>query len=113
MDHIKILEQIGTMYYKFGVVLLNEKRGDIIKSIEHECNRNVECINQKIVTRWLKGGNGYQEPTWTGLLNTLCTIEQMTLAEDIIKHLKWHDIDTGIHECKDSQHFTRHLYGNQ
>ena len=84
---INILEQIGTMYFRFGTLILNEEKGDIVTNIQHDCTNNVECINQQIIRKWLQGGERYHKPTWDELVSVLCTIRLNVLAETIMVEL--------------------------
>ena len=51
---INVIEQIGTDYYAFGIQLLNDKSGAIVKAIVKECQGNTEQINLEILHE-LKG----------------------------------------------------------
>ena len=81
---INILKEIGTNYSALGPLLLNDNSGEVIKAIVSEHQRNVDAINQEILTRWLKG-SGKQPVAWSTLIEVLKDVELLELAEMIKK----------------------------
>lgn len=71
LDGVKILQEIGTNYNNFGIMILNEESGAFISSVELNCNYKAKCIITEIARKWLSGHRNYQETTWTALVETL------------------------------------------
>lgn len=46
---INVIKQIGTDYYAFGIQLINDKSGAIVKAIVKECQGYTEQINSEIL----------------------------------------------------------------
>ena len=80
-SNIDISEQIGTKYFKFGVLLLNDKTGAEVSAIIKEHRENAAEINLEILRRWI-GGKG-QPLSWDTLISVLQSIGLETLASDI------------------------------
>ena len=83
---INLPQRIGNSYYKFGVLLLNDKTGAMIGSLETKNLNNPHRINCDIFTVWLQG-SGCQPVTWRKLVEVLEQIELLTLAEEIEEEL--------------------------
>ena len=67
---VNIAEQIGVNYLKFGIFLLQDSTGTIVKAIENEHQRNAEQINLAILQKWLEG-KGVKPVTWSSLVTAL------------------------------------------
>ena len=80
-SNIDISEQIGTKYFKFGVLLLNDKTGAEVSAIVKEHRENAAEINLEILRLWI-GGKG-QPLSWDTLISVLQSIGLETLASDI------------------------------
>ena len=65
-----ITVQIGTNFEKFGILLLNDKSGQVVKNIAHHKNNNPPDINREILRRWLSK-EGKTPVTWTTLIQVL------------------------------------------
>ena len=81
-------------------MIFKEDKGHITESLEHSCSDSY-CINQKVVKRWLDGGVGFCEPSWDALVEVLCKIGKKVLAEDLIRKLVSHKVDTMLTSCPD------------
>lgn len=100
LDGLNILQEVGSDYFKFGVIILNEESGVILKTIESDCNHKSECSNRAIAERWLSGHRKYKEITWTALIETLCEIERRTLAIKVRDILEAHNINVTSDSCR-------------
>ena len=80
LNGLNILQKIGSSYFAFGVIILNEESCAITKTIESDCNYRSECSNRLIVERLLNGHHSYKETTRAALIEILCAIERRTLA---------------------------------
>ena len=81
---INIPLRIGQNYWYFGILLLQDDTGNMVETLEHECQKNVEMINLKILKKWI---NGIGLPvSWDVLIEVLHDIELHRLANDI-EHL--------------------------
>ena len=81
---INIPLMIGQKYWKFGILLLQDDTGNMVETLEHECQKNAEMINLKILKKWI---NGIGLPvSWDVLIEVLHDIELHRLANDI-EHL--------------------------
>ena len=67
---VNIAEQIGVNYLKFGIFLLEDSNGVIVKALENEKLKNAEHINLAILQRWLEG-KGVKPVTWSNLVTAL------------------------------------------
>ena len=80
-EYINIPQQVGTKYYMFGVLLLNDKTGVQVEAIVTKHNRSAPDINLEILQLWV---NGKGLPLrWDKLIDVLKAIELRYLAEDI------------------------------
>ena len=68
--NVNIAELIGVNYFKFGIFLLEDSNGVIVKALEKEYLRNAEEINVAILQRWLQG-KGVKPVTWSTLVTAL------------------------------------------
>ena len=81
--NLKILEQIGTNYKPFGILLLQDDTGAVVDQIAHK-NHNVALqINIDILQKWRSGDTGVKPISWRTLVDCLKTTGMTTLAEDI------------------------------
>lgn len=85
-ENIKILEQIGTHYSDFGILLLQDKNGAVVQSIIEEANNKAVKINRDILTKWLEG-TGKQPITWATLIGVLKDINLRVLAKKLEDNL--------------------------
>ena len=79
---LKVPENAGVYYTKFGTLLLDDKRGCHVKNIEKSNKEDPELIVINILRNWLT-----REPTpvtWENLIKTLRESDLKRLAEDII-----------------------------
>ena len=74
-------EQVGGSYFKFGVILLNDQTGSLVRSLEQECLRNPETIVLKILNKWMEGRG--LPVMWESLIKTLRDVNLSTLADNI------------------------------
>ena len=92
LDGLNILQEIGSSYFTFGVIILNEESGAITKTIESDCNYKAECSNRLIAEKWLNGHCSYKETTWSALIETLYAIERRNLAMKVKEILETHNV---------------------
>ena len=83
---INIPLEIGVSYRQFGILLLEDDRGNLMDTIIHDerCN-GVLNINLTILQKWLNGTG--KPPTWSSLIEVLRDIELNSLADDIENEL--------------------------
>ena len=84
---INLAVEIGAHYHDFGVLLLNDKSGNLISSIEREQRINASCINVEIFKKWLQG-TGRQPVTWKTLVAVLIDVGLKSLAIDVVTQLQ-------------------------
>ena len=72
-EKLNIAIKVGVSYLKFGIFLLNDTNGDIVKALEMEQRGNVELINMAILQQWLQG-KGMKPVTWSTLVCALHNI---------------------------------------
>lgn len=70
---VNIAEQIGVKYLEFGILLLEDSNGAIVKSLENERHWNAKQINLAILQKWLDG-KGVKPVTWSTLVTVLQNI---------------------------------------
>lgn len=93
---IDVIQRIAPSYLKFGIILLIDKYGDIIKSFYMEHRGNPKQITVEILRMWLKG-RGRQPLSWETLIAVLREIDE-TLAKEIEQNLAlWRANDTRQH----------------
>ena len=85
--NINIPEEIGIHYRCFGILILNDERGNLVENIVHDERHNgAACINLMILKRWV---NGTGRPvTWRVLVEVLKDIELGELAREIEEKLR-------------------------
>ena len=69
-----IAVQVGVHYLKFGIFLLEDTKGVIVKALEMEHRGNAEQINMAILQKWLHG-MGVKPVTWSSLVTVLKQLE--------------------------------------
>ena len=70
---VNFARKIGINYIKFGVFLLEDSDGAIVKALEKEHHWNAEDINMAILQQWLQG-KGVKPVTWSTLVTALQNI---------------------------------------
>eukprot|EP00731_Ephydatia_muelleri_P014321 Em0008g41a len=70
---LNIVEQVGVHYLHFGISLLEDSKGVVVKAFEMEHRGNAEQINTAIFQRWLQG-RGLKPVTWSTLITVLKSI---------------------------------------
>ena len=83
---INITKEIGDEYKCFGIFLLQDLKGQKVKSIKCKHLSDPSQINTEILEEWL-AGKGKQPVTWTTLVEVLRDTELYTLA-DVISTVK-------------------------
>ena len=78
---LKVPQQVGSNYSKFGIFLLNDQMGNRMKAIEQNCHWQAEPIVQNILQEWLEGKG--LPVTWESLVLTLRDIDLSVLANQI------------------------------
>ena len=78
---LKVPQSVGTHYFVFGTLLLDDKTGSRVNSIEDECHCKTQRIICKILQEWLEG-NGLPV-TWQSLIETLRDSDLSALADQI------------------------------
>ena len=80
-DCVSIPARIGQKYWHFGILLLQDNTGNMVETLEHECQKNAEMINLKICKKWI---NGVGLPvSWDILIQVLHDIELHQLANEV------------------------------
>ena len=79
---INIPQEISTNFYQFGILLLEDRTGRRVRSIEYTCRGDSERINLDILQKWIKG-EGKKPVTWGTLVEVLSDVQLTTLARDI------------------------------
>jgi len=79
--NINIPQQIGTKYFMFGVLLLNDETGAVVNALVTQYRDNAEQINSEILRLWI-GGKG-KPLGWDMLIDVLKAIGLNALANDI------------------------------
>eukprot|EP00731_Ephydatia_muelleri_P006009 Em0003g257a len=67
---VNIAEQIGVNYLMFGMILLQDDNGVVVKALEEEHRGKAEKINIAIFQKWLDG-KGMRPVTWSTLVTVL------------------------------------------
>ena len=71
---VNIVEQIGANYSSFGIFLLEDTTGAVVKALEKEYRGNAQEINMDIFRKWLQG-KGLKPVAWCTLVNILQKIK--------------------------------------
>lgn len=77
-----IARRIGSNWFTFGILLLDDNEGDIVTAISQQNHGNPERINLDILQTWIRG-QGIRDRTWRGLLGALEEGGCNTLAEEM------------------------------
>jgi len=80
-SYINIPQKIGIKYFQFGVLLLNDEKGDVVSAITSQYRGDAEQINLEILRLWI-GGKG-KPLSWDTLIDVLKAIGLTDLAGDI------------------------------
>ena len=83
---INITKEIGDEYRCFGIFLLQDLKGQKVKSIKSKHQSDSSLINTEILEEWL-AGKGKQPVTWATLVEVLRDTELYSLA-DVISTVK-------------------------
>ena len=84
---INIPQEIGVSYRQFGILLLEDDRGNLVDTIIHDERSNgVLNINLTILQKWLQGTG--KPPTWSSLIEVLRDSELNVVAQDIEQELQ-------------------------
>ena len=79
--------KVRDKYNSFGVLLLNDRRGDKMAVIKHDCGQHAEAITREILRKWLRGEG--VSVSWESLISTLRQCELSFLAHQIETALKY------------------------
>ena len=79
--NISIPQQVGTKYFMFGVLLLDDKTGTEVNAIVTQYRGDAEQINSEILRLWI-GGKG-KPLSWNALIDVLKAIGLNNLADNI------------------------------
>ena len=76
--NVDIIEKIGGSYHRFGVKILQDA-GEKMEAIERELRGDAEMINNRVLTRWIRG-EGRKPTTWATLADVLdeCRLTQIS-----------------------------------
>ena len=88
--HIDIAQEIGANYEKFGILLLEDKKGSIVDSIAKSKQHVPVDITVEILRQWLQG-KGKKPVTWQTLVTCLQDTGLYVLAENIDDSLSEHN----------------------
>ena len=79
---VNLAREIGTKYFEFGTLLLEDETGAHISALELQLQTNAQSINRHIFQEWFSGG-GRQPVSWETLISVLEDIGLDQLAESI------------------------------
>ena len=80
---VNIVEQIGTKYETFGILLLRDDNGQLVSNIKYDNKENgVESIVTAIIREWLFG-RGKLPVSWKTLIEILREMNLKILADDV------------------------------
>ena len=82
---VKIIETIGSEYSSVGASLLNDKRGNIMNTIESNKGYIAKDVVREIFRRWIKGEG--TPVSWKDLVDALKIANFKTLVNEIIDAL--------------------------
>ena len=74
-------QRVGNNYTNFGILLLDDKTGSRVDSIEDECRGKPDRITRRILQEWIEGRG--LALTWHTLIKTLKDCELNSLADRI------------------------------
>jgi hypothetical protein len=78
---LKIHQRVGDRYQLFGVLLLNDKDGTKVASLDHQHKGKCEGIVMDILREWIQG-NGVPS-TWPELVQALNESDLNDLAKEV------------------------------
>ena len=81
---INVFERISTDYEDFGIMLLEDKGGDLVENISDSSRNKPTYVTKEIVRKWRKG-TGMKPVTWATLIKVLEKLGLSELADDIRK----------------------------
>ena len=79
---INIAQEIGTKYYYFGILLLEDTTGGRLHNMERQYREDAEKINLEILCEWING-KGKLPVSWKTLIEVLRDIGLHVLASEI------------------------------
>ena len=91
--NINVFLEIGSCYYQFGILLLDDSTGAQMEGIEQEYGNDTEQMNQEVVENWLMG-KGRDPVVWGTLIKVLYEVGLAQLASDV---------EAALHELQDPQ----------
>ena len=89
-DDMRIVQEIGTNYLRFGTMLLNDEQGSLVKSFQHQFQRDCSSINWNILQKWVSGV-GRKPTNWKTLVTVLKEAQLEELARKIENCLANHN----------------------
>ena len=81
-EEVDIIAELAPNYPDFGTLVLNDKTGSIIDSIEIQCRENPYRITRQILKRWIQG-HGRGPVTYVTLVKILRKTGLNVLAKTI------------------------------
>ena len=78
---LEIPRRVGANYTKFGILLLNDSKGDRVETIEKDCHYKSEAIVLRILCEWLR-----EQPTPAtrkNLVDILIKCDLKSIAKDV------------------------------
>ena len=78
---LKIPEEVGGHYRKFGTFLLDDKKGNQVDIAKESCNNRPDEIVTSILRKWLQ--EGPTPVTWDNLIQVLRDCDLKTLADTV------------------------------
>ena len=76
---LKVPEEVGGRYRKFGTLLLDDKKGNQVEIAEKSCHYQPDEIVTSILCKWLQ--EGPTPATWDNLIQVLRDCDLQTLAD--------------------------------
>ena len=76
---LKIPEEVGGRYRKFGTLILNDKKGNQVEIAEKSCHYQQDDIVTSVLRKWLQ--EGPTPVTWDNLIQVLRECGLQTLAD--------------------------------
>ena len=83
---VNLAEKISTHFEDFGILLLEDNDGSLVKAIVKQHRDESERINREIFCSWL-GGRGRQPVSWHTLAHVLTDIGMDRLAKLITDNI--------------------------
>ena len=79
---VNIPQEIGTAYKVFGTLLLDDKTGAMINSLQSQYRGDCEEISYEILRKWILG-TGRQPVSWTTLRRVMEAANLSELAREL------------------------------